>query len=67
MTSLDLLATLVLMQPRIQLAFWAGSAHCQLMSNFSSTSVPKSCKQGEAKQIPPSRGILAPRKVMRVS
>ncbi|KAK4829890.1 hypothetical protein QYF61_007282 [Mycteria americana] len=27
-TSLDLLATL-LMQPRIQLAFWAASAHCQ--------------------------------------
>jgi len=28
--SLDLLATLLLMQPRTQLAFWAMSAHCQV-------------------------------------
>ncbi|NXC50112.1 ABCAD protein, partial [Penelope pileata] len=30
-TSLDLLATLILMQPRIRVAFWAASAHCRLM------------------------------------
>ncbi|KAK4832076.1 hypothetical protein QYF61_020632 [Mycteria americana] len=45
-TSLDLLATLLLMQPRIWLAFWAASTHCQLMSSFSSTSTPKSSSAG---------------------
>ncbi|KAK4821667.1 hypothetical protein QYF61_027135 [Mycteria americana] len=33
-TSLDLLAMLLLTQPRISLAFWAASAHCWLMSSF---------------------------------
>jgi len=33
-TSLDLLGMLLLMQPRIQLAFWAASAHCQAMLSF---------------------------------
>ena len=36
-----LLAMLVLMQPRIWLAFLAASAHCWLMLSFSSTSTPK--------------------------
>ncbi|KAK4812332.1 hypothetical protein QYF61_017109 [Mycteria americana] len=45
-TSLDLLATLLFMQPRIWLAFWAASAHCQLTSSFSSTSTPKSFSAG---------------------
>jgi len=39
--SLDLLATRLLMQSRVLLAFWAASAHYHLMSNFSSTSIPK--------------------------
>ncbi|KAJ7420807.1 hypothetical protein WISP_46437 [Willisornis vidua] len=34
MPSLDLLATLLLMQPRTQLAFWAASPHCCLMSSL---------------------------------
>lgn len=46
MPSLALLATLIWMQPRIQLAFWAGSAHCQLMPSFSSTSTPSSFSSG---------------------
>jgi len=29
------------MQPRIRLAFWAASAHCQVMLSFSSTSTPQ--------------------------
>jgi len=44
--SLDLLATLLLMKPRIRLAFWAASAHCRLMLSFSSTSTPKSFSSG---------------------
>jgi len=40
--SLNLLATLLLMQPRTRLAFWAVSAHWWLMSNFSSTTILKS-------------------------
>ena len=45
-TSLNMLATLILMQPRIRLAFWAASARCQLMLNFSSTSTHKSFSSG---------------------
>ena len=41
-TSLDLLAMLLVMQPRTRLAFWAASAHGQLMSHLSPTSTPKS-------------------------
>ena len=41
-TSLALLATLLGMQPRIQLAFRAVSAHCWVMLSFSSTSTPNS-------------------------
>ena len=36
--SLNLLATLLLMQPRIRLAFWAASTCCWVMLSFSSTS-----------------------------
>ena len=32
--SLDLLPTLLLMQPRAQMAFWTVSAHCQVMLSF---------------------------------
>lgn len=39
--SLDLVAVLPFLQPKIKLAFWAASAHCQLIFNFSSTSIPK--------------------------
>lgn len=39
-------AMLLLMQPRTQLDFWAASARCQLMSNFSSTSIPRSFSLG---------------------
>jgi len=45
-TSLDLLATLLLMQPKIWWIFWAASTHCQLMASFSSTSTPKSFSSG---------------------
>ena len=41
-TSLALLATPLLMEPRILLAFQAASAHCWLMSSFLSTRTPKS-------------------------
>ena len=44
--SLDLMPTLLVMQPRIQLAFWAASAHWWLMSGFSSTSTAKSFLAG---------------------
>ena len=40
--SLNLLAMMLGMQPRVQLAFWAVSACCWLMSSFSSISSPKS-------------------------
>ena len=40
--SLSLLVTLVLMQPRICLAFWAARAHCWFMSSLPSTRTPKS-------------------------
>ena len=42
----DLLVTLFLMQHRIQFAFWAASAHCQLMLSFSSINIPKSFSSG---------------------
>ncbi|KAK4818250.1 hypothetical protein QYF61_009425 [Mycteria americana] len=45
-SSLDLLAKLLLMQPRIRLAFCAVSAHCRLMSSFLSISIPKSFSSG---------------------
>ena len=41
-TSLILLATLLLMHPRIPLAFLAARAHCWLMVNLSSTRTPRS-------------------------
>ncbi|KAK4832903.1 hypothetical protein QYF61_026546 [Mycteria americana] len=47
-TSLDLLVTLLLMQPRIQLAFWAASAHCRVLLSFLSTNTPKSFSSGRA-------------------
>lgn len=36
--SLPLLVTLLLLQPRTQLAFWAASSHCQVMCILSSIS-----------------------------
>jgi len=45
-TSLALLVMLFLMQPRIQLAFWAASTHCLVTLSFSSTSTPKSFSSG---------------------
>ena len=45
-TSLDLLATLLLMELRIQLAAWAASTHCWVMLSFSSTNIPKSFSSG---------------------
>ncbi|TRZ26652.1 hypothetical protein HGM15179_000423 [Zosterops borbonicus] len=49
--SLDLLATLMLMQPRIQVAFWAGRALCLLMSSFSC--IPGPSWQGCSGSVPP--------------
>lgn len=40
-TSLGLLDMLLLMQPNSQLAGWAASTRRQLVSSFSSTSIPK--------------------------
>lgn len=37
-----MLAMLLLMYPDIQMTFWPSSVHCCLVSNFSSTSTPKS-------------------------
>ena len=45
-TSLSLLVMLLLMQPGIQLAFWAAVTHCWLMTSFSSTGTPKSFSSG---------------------
>ena len=45
-TSLDLLVMLLLMQPRIQSAFWAASTHCQLTFSLSSVRIPKSFSSG---------------------
>ena len=44
--SLHLLATLLWMQPRTRLAFWAAGAHGRLMSNLSSTRIPESFSAG---------------------
>uniref|UniRef100_A0A8C0E917 ABC-type glutathione-S-conjugate transporter n=1 Tax=Bubo bubo TaxID=30461 RepID=A0A8C0E917_BUBBB len=44
--SLALLATLLLMQPRTWLAFWAVSTHCWLTVSFPSTNTPKSFSLG---------------------
>lgn len=41
-TSLDLQATLLFMQPRIQFAFWETNTLGQFMSYFSSTNIPQS-------------------------
>lgn len=38
----DLLAMLLLMQPKIRLDFWAARVHCCLMSILTTTSTPKS-------------------------
>jgi len=45
-TSLHLLATLLLMQPRIQLAFWPVTTHYWLMSSLPSTSPLSPFQQG---------------------
>jgi len=56
-TSLALLATLLLMQPRVRLAFQAASASCQLTSSFSFTSTPMSFLAGLLSvSSPPSLG-----------
>ena len=44
--SLDLLATLLLMQLRMRLACWAVSTHCWAVLSFSSASTPKSFYSG---------------------
>lgn len=49
-SSPDLQATLLLMQPRIQLAFWTERAHCWLMSDFSSPSHVKRMKLSKSHQ-----------------
>ena len=43
---LALLPTLLWMQPRTQLAFWAVSTHCWLTVSFPSTNIPKSFSLG---------------------
>lgn len=43
--SFDLLATLLLMQLRVQLPFCAASAHCWVLSNFSSKHVLGLCSK----------------------
>ena len=48
--SLDMLATLLVMQPRSCLAFWAASPHCRLMSQLSPTNIPH--------QYRPSAGLI---------
>ena len=45
-TSFDLLTTLLLMQLRVQLDFWASMAHCCLMSSLSSAHTSKSFSAG---------------------
>ena len=45
-TSPVLLVTLLLMQPRTQLALWAASTHFQLILNLLSTDTPKSFSSG---------------------
>jgi len=45
-TFLDLLAMLLLLQPRVQLYFWDASIHCWVMLSYSSTSKPKSLSSG---------------------
>ena len=45
-TSLNLLVALLLILPRIHLAFWAASTHCQLMLSLSSTNALKSFSSG---------------------
>ena len=44
-TSLDLLATLLLMQPRVLLPFWAARTHCWVILSFPPTSTPQGCSQ----------------------
>ena len=46
-----LLVTLILMQPRIWLAAWAASTHCQLILNFSSINTPNPSPQGYSQAI----------------
>jgi len=41
--SLDLLATPLLMQPRMLLAFWAASMHCWLVSTRTCSPSPQGC------------------------
>jgi len=55
-TSLDLLTATLLMQSRIQLAFWAAKAYYWLMSSLPSVSTPKS-QQGCVQSFIPSACI----------
>jgi len=43
---LDLLLTLLLVQPRLQLPFEAARAHCRLLLNLPTTDIPKSFFSG---------------------
>ena len=45
-TSLDLLATLLLMQSRVWFSLWAASTHCRLMLGLSSIKTLKSFSSG---------------------
>ena len=54
-TSLDLLATLLLMQPRIRLAFWDARAHCWLIHQYAQVLL---CRAALCPFIPQSLLIL---------
>jgi len=45
-TSFDVMAALLFIEPRTRLAFWAVSAHCRFIFNCSSTNIPKSFSTG---------------------
>lgn len=62
-TSLDLLAMLLFMQLKIPLAFWAASSHFLLISNFSSTNIPKSFSTAALKSFVTHQGQIRDEKV----
>ena len=55
--SLDLLATLLVMQPRRRLAFWAARPHCRLMSHLSPSGIPQSFSAGLIKELRSDLGL----------
>jgi len=50
-TSIALLATLLLMESRTPLAFWGASAHCWLMLCCSSTGTPSPSQQSYSQEV----------------